>query len=264
VIEDVVTDIITSAESLLSDNDCAELHNDNRSDMQTIERSADDSLSANEDNQINNQCPAALINTSTPEYNHSHQKISQCKVVGVKTKSHGQYNAKAIIITSGTSLRGRIFIGHDVQESGGDNRPAANLLSESLENLGFKLIRLKTGTPPRLKSESCDFSKCVEHKGESPAPLFSLRSKCSTWNNCLDKQRSIFNSQNEVQEINNTSLDGKCSTWNNKNSDIIAENTVQKRKCSTWNNVDFDKTVTYSCGRSDPESSSDLPQTGPV
>ena len=99
------------------------------------------------------------------------------KVKGVRTELHGEYTAKAVVITSGTSLRGRIFIGHDVEESGGDNRPAANLLSESLERLGFELIRLKTGTPPRLKASSCDFTKCTEQNGESPAPLFSLRSK---------------------------------------------------------------------------------------
>ena len=119
-------------------------------------------------------------------------KISRrISAVGVRTEFHGEYRAKAIIVTSGTSLRGRIFIGHEVEESGGDNRPAANLLSESLEKLGFELIRLKTGTPPRLKSTSCDFTKCIEQRGEMPAPLFSLRSKCSTWN--------IF---------------GLCSTWN--------------------------------------------------
>ena len=106
-------------------------------------------------------------------YHHHNQK--RIIAVGVRTEFHGEYRAKAIIVTSGTSMRGRIFIGKEIEESGGDNRPAANLLSESLEKLGFKLIRLKTGTPPRLDAASCNFKKCVEQSGETPAPLFSLR-----------------------------------------------------------------------------------------
>ena len=102
--------------------------------------------------------------------------------IGVCTKNSGEIASKAVIVATGTSLRGRIFIGHDVEESGGDDRPAANMLSESLERLGFELVRLKTGTPPRLRASSCDFSKCIAQKGEMPPPLFSLRSKCSTWN----------------------------------------------------------------------------------
>ena len=121
------------------------------------------------------------------------------RVEGIVTQSHGYIPAKAVIVTSGTSLRGRVFIGHSMEESGGDSRPAANRLSESLEKLGFELIRLKTGTPPRLKAESCDFSKCVEQPGETPPPLFSLRFKdeCSTWNNSPSD----------------------CSTWNNSGID---------------------------------------------
>ncbi|MBP3404496.1 MAG: FAD-dependent oxidoreductase, partial [Kiritimatiellae bacterium] len=123
--------------------------------------------------------------TGDEESHHlSERNIITGKVKGVRTELHGEYIAKAVVITSGTSLRGRIFIGHEVEESGGDNRPAANLLSESLERLGFELIRLKTGTPPRLKSTSCDFTKCTEQKGESPAPLFSLRAKRDALTGC--------------------------------------------------------------------------------
>ena len=108
---------------------------------------------------------------------------------GVITENHGQIAAKSIIITSGTSLRGRIWIGKECVESGGDNRPAINQLSVSLESLNFKLIRLKTGTPPRIAASSCNFSKCVIQNGEKPRPLFHVEhvldsdSECSTWNN---------------------------------------------------------------------------------
>ena len=95
-------------------------------------------------------------------------------VIGVQTESNGNFNCKAIVITSGTALNGRIWIGKNYQESAGDNRPAVNKLSLSLANLGFKLIRLKTGTPPRLKASTCDFSRCLRQDGEIPRPLFHV------------------------------------------------------------------------------------------
>lgn len=96
------------------------------------------------------------------------------KVIGVETGNNGFISCKKIVITSGTALRGRIWIGKNVEESAGDYRPAVNQLSECLENLDFKLIRLKTGTPPRLKASSCDFTKCQRQDGESPRPLFHV------------------------------------------------------------------------------------------
>ena len=100
--------------------------------------------------------------------------IDADKVVGIKTAKNGNIKASAIVITSGTSLRGRIWIGKECQESGGDSRPAVNHLSENLSALGFTLIRLKTGTPPRLKASSCDYSKCKRQDGETPRPLFHV------------------------------------------------------------------------------------------
>lgn len=106
----------------------------------------------------------------------------------VKTTAGRTIVAKAVVVTSGTSLRGRIWIGKDAKNSGGDNRPAADALSASLESLGFRLIRLKTGTPPRLRAASCDFSACLRQDGENPRPLFHVEhsppeaSPCSTWN----------------------------------------------------------------------------------
>lgn len=145
--------------------------------------------------------------------------IRQC--VGVKTELHGSINSKTVVITSGTSLRGKIWIGKEGTESAGDNRPAVNKLSESLETLGFKLIRLKTGTPPRLKASSCNFSMCKRQNGENPRPLFHVEhqkeplsnsSYCSTWNK--------YKSNTPPEE---------CSTWNN-----LIENSPSS-ECSTWN-----------------------------
>jgi len=123
-------------------------------------------------------------------------------IEGVRTEQSGEFYADVVVVTTGTALRGRIFIGHEMVESGGDGRPAANRLSTSLANLGFDLIRLKTGTPPRLKASTCDFSRCIPQNGEIPPPLFSLRSRCSTWN--IKTQTS----QNVEMK------DSECSTWN--------------------------------------------------
>jgi len=96
------------------------------------------------------------------------------RICGIKTAAHGDIVAKAVVVTTGTSLRGRVWIGKEMEESGGDERPAANRLSESLESLGFQLVRLKTGTPPRLTADSCDFSKCERQPGETPRPMFHV------------------------------------------------------------------------------------------
>ena len=96
------------------------------------------------------------------------------RIVGISTAKHGDITARTVIITAGTALRGRVWIGNEGHESGGDNRPAINQLSESLQQNGFDLSRLKTGTPPRLTAESCDFTKCIEQPGDWPRPMFHV------------------------------------------------------------------------------------------
>ena len=103
-----------------------------------------------------------------------HGSNSFYKLSGVVTEHNGSITAKAVVLTAGTTLRGRIWIGKECQESGGDGRPAVNLLSECLSKLGFSLIRLKTGTPPRLKASSCNFAACQRQDGENPRPLFHV------------------------------------------------------------------------------------------
>ncbi len=96
-------------------------------------------------------------------------------VIGVETAEHGYIPTRNIILTTGTSLGGRIFIGKESMPSGGDGRPAVDQLSNSLRQLGFALTRLKTGTPPRLSARSIDFSKTTEQPGETHPYYFSLR-----------------------------------------------------------------------------------------
>ena len=111
---------------------------------------------------------------------HTESTNSNLIITGIVTENHGEINAPTVVLTAGTTLRGRIWIGKECQESGGDGRPAVNKLSESLSELGFELIRLKTGTPPRLKASTVDFSKCLRQDGENPRPLFHVEHSTST------------------------------------------------------------------------------------
>ena len=121
---------------------------------------------------------------------HSSDNV-QPTVTGIRTQSSGLFHCKAVVVTSGTALNGRIWIGKTYEESAGDHRPAANQLSECLKRLGFDLIRLKTGTPPRLKAESCDFTRCVRQDGDLPRPLFHVE----------HYSRPISNANNEMFHV---------------------------------------------------------------
>ena len=165
----------------------------------------------------------AALELITEETNSTDKPLRVC---GINTEHHGQLLANTVVVTAGTSLRGRTYIGKEEEESGGDGRPAINLLSKSLNNLGFDLIRLKTGTPPRIASESCLFDRCILQSGEKNPPFFSLKTRryllkheCSTWNNGIETPEcSTWNNQADLS---------KCSTWNND---------INTPECSTWNN----------------------------
>jgi tRNA uridine 5-carboxymethylaminomethyl modification enzyme len=129
------------------------------------------------------------------------------KCTGIKTELLGEIKATTVVITSGTALRGRIWIGKEATESGGDDRPAVNQLSECLESLNFKLIRLKTGTPPRLKSTSCDFTKCQRHDGESQKPLFHVEQKPEMFHVEHDFPCWMTHTTPETHEIIRSNLD---------------------------------------------------------
>lgn len=139
-------------------------------------------------------------------------------VSGVVTRRNGAVHAEKVVVTSGTTLRGKTFIGHEMTPSGGDGRPAVNELSRALEKLGFQLIRLKTGTPPRLKASSCDFSKCTPQFGDDRPPFFSLRSRRSSHATIhLPEKRSTWNIQDDLHdafEAAECRSAANCSTWN--------------------------------------------------
>ena len=100
--------------------------------------------------------------------------VDNNQIVAIKTDLGAVYKVKAIVIATGTYLKGKIFIGEYSKESGPDGVAAANKLSESLKNLGIDLIRFKTGTPARINRRSIDFSKMEVQKGDNGVEAFSF------------------------------------------------------------------------------------------
>lgn len=94
--------------------------------------------------------------------------------VGVVAATGAQYRAKSVVLTAGTSSRGKIIIGELIYSSGPNNSLPSIKLSESLEDNGFKLRRFKTGTPPRVVGNSIDFSKTEEQPGDTTPHHFSF------------------------------------------------------------------------------------------
>ncbi|PJN90528.1 tRNA uridine-5-carboxymethylaminomethyl(34) synthesis enzyme MnmG [Bacillus sp. mrc49] len=92
---------------------------------------------------------------------------------GVVTKTGAVYRAKTVVITTGTYLRGEIILGELKYSSGPNNQQPSIRLSEHLEQLGFDLVRFKTGTPPRVNSSSIDYSKTEIQPGDEVPRAFS-------------------------------------------------------------------------------------------
>lgn len=96
------------------------------------------------------------------------------KIIGVRSHLGTVYKTKAVILTTGTYLNARIIIGDVVHSGGPDGLLPANRLSESLKELGFELMRFKTGTPARINRRSIDFSKMEVQQGDNPIIPFSF------------------------------------------------------------------------------------------
>ena len=96
------------------------------------------------------------------------------QIKGVRTKLGAEYSCKALILSTGTYLKGKIIIGELSYPGGPDGQFPANSLSASLERLGFSLQRLKTGTPPRVNKKDIDFTKMEPQYGEEYMRPFSF------------------------------------------------------------------------------------------
>ncbi len=99
------------------------------------------------------------------------------KISGVVTHLGTAYSAKAVIVATGTYLRGRILIGDYERESGPDGTFPARELTESLKELGVELLRFKTGTPARIHSKTIDYSKMEQEFGDESITPFSFETE---------------------------------------------------------------------------------------
>ncbi len=99
------------------------------------------------------------------------------EITGVKTNTGAIYNCKAVILTTGTYLKGRIIIGDVNYSSGPDGLFPSNKLSDSLAENGITLFRFKTGTPARINRRTVDFSKMAEQPGDERIQPFSFENE---------------------------------------------------------------------------------------
>jgi tRNA uridine 5-carboxymethylaminomethyl modification enzyme len=127
------------------------------------------------------QCDRGLYRRAVRSLLESHDRLAtmqgtvarlivdetETRVIGVETLEGRRFRAKAVVITTGTFLRGRIHIGTDTAIAGGRaGDPPATHLAEQLERLGLTVSRFKTGTPPRIDGRSVDYSSLQRQESE--------------------------------------------------------------------------------------------------
>ncbi|WP_426994704.1 tRNA uridine-5-carboxymethylaminomethyl(34) synthesis enzyme MnmG [Methylomonas sp. CM2] len=96
------------------------------------------------------------------------------RVTGVKTQMGLEFSAKAVVLTAGTFLAGRIHIGLENYSGGRAGDAASTDLAQRLRELPFRIGRLKTGTPARIDGRTIDYGKLQEQHGDTPLPVFSF------------------------------------------------------------------------------------------
>ncbi|HEY2924301.1 MAG TPA: tRNA uridine-5-carboxymethylaminomethyl(34) synthesis enzyme MnmG, partial [Candidatus Eisenbacteria bacterium] len=99
--------------------------------------------------------------------------VTDGRLRGVRTTECGEIEAEAVIVTPGTFMNGLMHIGDRTMGGGRVGEAPSRGLSECLSDLGFRVLRLKTGTPPRIHRDSIDFSRMLEQPGDEPPRPFS-------------------------------------------------------------------------------------------
>lgn len=100
--------------------------------------------------------------------------VNDDKITGITTEDGETINCDACILTTGTYLKADILVGDNRTPEGPHGEKRSNFLSDNLEKLGFKILRLKTGTPPRIERSSIDFSELSREDGDDEELTFSF------------------------------------------------------------------------------------------
>lgn len=103
--------------------------------------------------------------------------IQDGKVIGVRCADETTVRAKTVVLTTGTYMTSTVLRGHTATSSGPDGQKTTNALSQSLRDAGIRTFRLKTGTPPRIKRDSIDFSEAEPQPGSEEFYAFSSETR---------------------------------------------------------------------------------------
>lgn len=135
------------------------------------------------------------------------------RIMGIFCAKWGKIEAKKVVLTAGTFLRGRVCIGPESVPSGRLGEESEEALSLQLQALGLRMDRLKTGTPPRLDKDSIDYGKMAIQPGETdPVPFFSrwCRRHAGRFPSPADGKSSTWN----IEGLGLGAVPGGGSTWN--------------------------------------------------
>lgn len=128
--------------------------------------------------------------------------FSGSRISGVSTQMGAYFKSKAVIITAGTFLNGKIFVGQQDAESGRIGEPSSYHISEILSDRGITTQRMKTGTPPRIDASSIDFSQLISQEGDSDPEKFSyLNYKSPIQTSVKQKNCYIVHTNRDVHSI---------------------------------------------------------------
>ena len=128
--------------------------------------------------------------------------FSGSRISGVRTQLGAFFEAKAVILTAGTFLNGKIFVGQEDAESGRIGEPSSYYITEILADKGITTQRMKTGTPPRIDASSIDFSKLIPQEGDpSPEKFSYLNYKSPIQGAVSQKNCYIVHTNKDVHNI---------------------------------------------------------------
>jgi tRNA uridine 5-carboxymethylaminomethyl modification enzyme len=157
------------------------------------------------------------------------------KLRGVFLNGSEKLGARAVVLTAGTFMRGRVMIGPEVVYEGRWGEKAANDISSSLEALGFELGRMKTGTPPRIHRDSIDLGKMQMQPGDEPPPFFSRAARRLFHVEQGAADRSQQSEDSEGSAVPRGTADALQQTPLSSTAAAMGADPGDAARCSTWN-----------------------------